>query len=291
MNRTLVIIVSYNGMKWIERCLCSVAMSTEKADIMVIDNASTDGTPEWIEENFKGKVELRRLNTNAGFGAANNVGLKAALEARYEYIYLLNQDAWLRRDCLSTLIEAFENAKKENRPYGILSPIQLRSDREFPEEKFLNWYRISDPLEDCGIKRTDFIMAAHWMISRECLQSVGAFSPSFRHYGEDDNYIHRAAYHGFLTGIVPEAYAVHDRQDRACSKAKNMYLKMTAALVKMSDPRKNFHIRWGGQILKLLFSALRYTSTDCLKYAIELTRRRKELHANQQNSRQTGAFL
>ncbi|MBQ2452125.1 MAG: glycosyltransferase, partial [Bacteroidales bacterium] len=48
MNRTLVIIVSYNGMKWIERCLCSVAMSTEKADIMVIDNASTDGTPEWI---------------------------------------------------------------------------------------------------------------------------------------------------------------------------------------------------------------------------------------------------
>ena len=57
MNRTLVIIVSYNGMKWIERCLCSVAMSTEKADIMVIDNASTDGTPEWIEENFNFSTE------------------------------------------------------------------------------------------------------------------------------------------------------------------------------------------------------------------------------------------
>lgn len=291
MRRTLVIIVTFNGMKWIERCLCSVDMSTEKADIVVIDNGSSDGTPEWIEENFGERVKLHRSTENLGFGAANNIGFEYALDGAYEYIYLLNQDAWVRRDCFSKLIDAFEAAAKDERPYGILSPMQMRSDKDFPEEKFLNWYRISDPLEECGIKRTNFVMAAHWMISRACLEKVGAFSPAFRHYGEDDNYIHRAAYHGFLTGLVPAAEGVHDRQDRKIDKGRVMHLKKTAALVKICHPQKTFVLQWVWEILKMGLLSLRHASTDGLKYMRELFAARQNLQQIKKTSLHSGAFL
>ena len=93
-NQLLVIIVNYNGMKWLERCLSSLTSSTVPSDVYIVDNGSTDGSQDYIRSNFKDAIFVQS-EENLGFGKANNIGLQYAYEKGYEYVYLLNQDAWV----------------------------------------------------------------------------------------------------------------------------------------------------------------------------------------------------
>lgn len=221
-NTTLVIVVVYNGMQWLSRCLRSVEDSSLPLDLYVVDNGSTDGSVEYIEREFPTSIFVRS-GENLGFGAANNMGIKHAIENGYDYIYLLNQDAWISQGTIGSMIEAHKRAPQ----YGILSPIQLTGDGVTMDgffERCLNRSikRGNDLTND--IVRVKFAMAAHWLVSRECFTKVGLFSPIFYHYGEDNNYIHRANYFGFKVGVVVEAKAIHDRGSRASSKDRHIYL-------------------------------------------------------------------
>ena len=104
MNRVLVIVVTYNGMKWLDRCLGSV----EGAHIFVVDNDSTDGSADYIHGHFP-QVKLIRSAENLGFSKANNLGFEYALKKGYDYVYLLNQDAWLATGALETLVAAADS--------------------------------------------------------------------------------------------------------------------------------------------------------------------------------------
>ncbi|MDX1446042.1 glycosyltransferase [Lishizhenia sp.] len=75
MKKILSIIVTYNGMRnnWIEKCLISLENSSYPNDILVVDNASSDGTVAYIESNFT-SVEFIKYENKLGFGAANNLG-------------------------------------------------------------------------------------------------------------------------------------------------------------------------------------------------------------------------
>ena len=79
-------------------------------------------------------------------------------------------------------------------------------------------------------------MAAHWLISIDCLKKVGGFSPTFPHYGEDDNYIQRTKYFNYKIGIVPNANAIHDRADRVIAKEQQMFFDYKKWLITMSNP-------------------------------------------------------
>ena len=98
MTRVLVIIVSYNGMPWLERCLGSVYPGAKTChfapDLYVWDNDSTDGSADYVAKHFPG-AHLVRSAENVGFAKANNMGFQYALDHGYDYVYLLNQDAWL----------------------------------------------------------------------------------------------------------------------------------------------------------------------------------------------------
>lgn len=227
----LVIIVTFNPMKWIDRCLTSIRTSSVHTDVMIVDNGSSDGAQQYIKENYPECIFVQNPK-NEGFGAANNIGLRYAVENRYDYVYLLNQDAWVRPDTIEKLIE--EN--KSDPRYGIISPMQLQANEEHFDNNFgiliSNWKDCREYLER-GIANSNrtlweipFVMAAHWLISRECILSIGGFSPSFYHYGEDDNYCHRAKYHGFMVGFSTRACAVHDRESRIIDD-KNVYYSLT----------------------------------------------------------------
>ena len=131
MNRVLVIVVTYNAMKWVDRCFGSVMLSRLPADVIVIDNGSTDGTPEYIKEYFP-DVMLVSTGENLGFGRANNIGFRHALKHGYEYVYLLNQDAWVFPDTFGILVKAME----DDRSLGILSPMQMAACLDRPDPRF-----------------------------------------------------------------------------------------------------------------------------------------------------------
>lgn len=299
MEKVLVIIVTYNGMKWIDRCLGSLWASSVSTDVVVIDNGSTDGTDQYIRQNFP-EVTLCQTGVNLGFGRANNIGLAMAVEKGYEYIYLLNQDAWVFQDTFERLISAM----KSSHEYGIISPMQLtakedgmdpRFKRWCPESAWIQWSANPSQSADCQLDNTlycvPFVMAAHWMISRECLLKVGGFSPAFAHYGEDDNYIHRASYHGFKCGILASAGAVHDREMRPMTKDTSMRLKCVASIVKVSNPLNNFFLRCILQPLELLAISLRYGSFKVFRNIFTLIASYPRLRAFRSRSLGEGAFL
>ena len=158
--------------------------------MIVVDNGSTDGSQEYIRTHFP-EVELIENKENLGFGRANNIGLKKALEDNYEYAYLLNQDAWIFPDTFEKLI-AVSQAHPE---YGVLSPMQLKADGRHFEDKFgrnvISRRQEFSPffIDDMFFQRVgdvyevSFVMAAHWLIPAKCLLTVGGFSPTFPHYG------------------------------------------------------------------------------------------------------------
>lgn len=206
-------------MKWLPKCL----ESTNQYSVIIVDNNSTDGTIDFIKSNHPDIIILEQ-NKNLGFGQANNIGISYSLKMGAEYVFLLNQDAYLLNNSISVLIDVH----KKNDEYGILSPIHLngsgsRLDVNFSH--YLNYNGNIDFISDYVLNKTKkniyqvpFVNAAGWLLSRECIETVGGFDPIFYHYGEDDNYCQRVNYHGFKIGVVPNSLLHHDRENRSAKE-------------------------------------------------------------------------
>ncbi len=92
-------------MQWIKRCLNSLKNSTLKVSTVVIDNGSIDGTQAYIQNHFP-EVDFIQSKTNLGFGQANNIGIKKAYDNQADYVFLLNQDAWIdHNDTIENLVK------------------------------------------------------------------------------------------------------------------------------------------------------------------------------------------
>ena len=294
--KLLVVIVTYNAMKWIDKCLRSLEKSTFPNDVYIIDNGSSDGTYAYIVERYP-QVRIELSQENLGFGRANNIGLNYAIQNGYDYVYLLNQDAWVNPDAFKILIDAHLN----NPIFGILSPMQLQANLMHFDSNFRQNIGKkmggTDLLERLFFKTSEqvfeveFVMAAHWLISRECLRRVGGFSPSFPHYGEDDNYISRAKFHGFKVGIVPDALAVHDRESRVISSEKQFYIKWyIGTIIKYSS----IYNKYGNYILKYCMKSLTeiiHFKFYPVKYSVKLLKSYFFMRKNKKASFTEGAFL
>ncbi len=289
MAKVLVIVVTWNALKWIRRCLRSVERSSLPADVLLIDNGSTDGTLPLVRTDFP-RTRILETGGNLGFGAANNLGLRIALDDGYRFAYLLNQDAWLQKDTLARLVAAHK------REWGILSPVQLdargRRDRQFERKCGRYVDAVADGWRDEKfVVEVPFVMAAHWLVSRRAIETVGGFSPAFRQYGEDDNWIDRLHYHGLRCGVVPAAEAVHDRAGRRLSREKRMRLKCVAAVVKVSNPGRCWTWMCLREVLELVGMGVKNFSAIPWRYIPEFTRRLPQLRGWRDRSKRKGAFL
>ena len=115
-----VVIVTHNGMTWIDTCLKSLLNSSIPVSIIVVDNCSSDSTIEFIKANFQ-DVSLLEQNKNIGFGKANNIGISLAMKKGADYVFLLNQDAWVEDKTLEKLVQAHQ----KEQVFGIVSPMHL----------------------------------------------------------------------------------------------------------------------------------------------------------------------
>jgi GT2 family glycosyltransferase len=226
--RVLAIIVSYNFERWLSVCLNSLRESASPVDVMVIDNHSTDKTVQRIKTEYP-EVRLIVNRTNLGFGVANNIGMRIALQENYDAVFLLNQDAWIDSQTIGTLFQL----SRKHPQYGILSPVHLNGKGDALDHGFAVYtgVRTIDELPSGSAPaQCSFINAAFWMIPSAVLQTVGGFSPLFRHYGEDKDYINRLRYHGYSVGYSPSVFGFHDRESRTTMSPKlffhteNVYL-------------------------------------------------------------------
>ncbi len=218
MKKILTIIVSYNFEKWIDKCLNSLVNSTLHTDIIVIDNNSQDNTVRIISEKWKGKVRLIISKQNLVFGRANNIGINTAINEGYDAVFLLNQDAWVDNDVITTMAEISTKYKE----FGILSPIHMNGEGKSIETGFKAYtgfdFNTIKTIDKYSPIECDFINAAFWFIRTDVLKIVGLFSPLFYHYGEDKDYINRLKYHGYKLGYIPGIKGYHDRGIRILSE-------------------------------------------------------------------------
>ena len=283
-------------MEWIDRCISSVKTSSVPSDIFVVDNMSKDATVSHIRSKYP-DVILVESKENLGFGKGNNVGLRYALDKGYEYVYLLNQDAWIVSDTYERLI-AVNTAEPQ---YGLICPMQLHPDMTRNERLFdklvFRWIKpaLDRDLADGGIKDVypvRYAQAAHWMISRACLEKVGLFSPVFPHYGEDDNYCQRVLCHGYLIGVVPKALAVHDADNKPtetrAQRKRRFYVK---CILSFSSFDGGNHRVMRGVMAESIKDSIRFRTLDALIMFFKALGNMKEIKRCREISMHPGAFI
>lgn len=211
-----MIVVTFRGQKWYNRCFTSLSQSEIPVDVIVVDNASMDGSVEYIERNFPTVIMLTSEH-NLGFAKANNIGIRYALDHGADYVFLLNQDAWIEVNTLTELLHTFE----DNEQVGVASPMHLNGSYTALDANFTG-YMSTEFISDAYLQKlkhyyeVPFVNAAAWLISKECLRTVGGFDTLlFKHYGEDDNYLQRVHYHGMKVFVDTRCTICHDREGRA----------------------------------------------------------------------------
>ena len=258
-----VVIVTFNGAPWIRGALASLRNSELPCTAVVVDNASSDDTVAIVRQDFPEAVLIASTD-NTGFGCGNNVGISLALERGAEYIFLLNQDAFVTPTALGQLVEFLQQQPS----YALVSPLHCSPDLTALDPQtqrgYLQRYAPGYLSDACLGRAKPFydirgINAAAWMVRSEAFRRVGGFDPIFFMYGEDDDLIARFEHLGELSALLPSSRIVHlrARSPRAKSSVWRQLWALSerersALLLDLKSPTGN----WAGKLLRLISAGI-----------------------------------
>lgn len=243
-QKIFVIIVTYKGRQWYDKCFNSLRESTVPVKTIVVDNTPGEEDANYIRDYFP-EIILLKPEHNLGFGKGNNLAMKYAREHEADYVFLLNQDTWL---CDKDVIKHLINVSLNNPEYGILSPLHMKADgvtigMQWEDgNNYCSRVLLPDvykqDLKD--VYSTNYINAAAWLLPRKTLDVVGGFTPMFEHYEEDDDYLNRTLYHGLKVGLCPKWKIIHDHKssENPFEKDRNKYHRQQELLVRLLDVRQ-----------------------------------------------------
>lgn len=222
-----VIIVNYNVREFLNNALISLfkAVAHLEAEILVVDNASDDGSVELLQKNFP-SVKLIANKENLGFAKANN---QALAEAKGNYILLINPDTLVQEDSLAKLMAFLvEHPKVGMAGCKILNPdgsFQLPCRRSFPtpwaaftktfglsalfpKSKLFAKYNLTYLDEDTTYE-VDAVSGSFMLLRREVYEKIGGLDESFFMYGEDLDWCFRVQKAGWKVYYVPVTSIIH----------------------------------------------------------------------------------
>ncbi|HOG97343.1 MAG TPA: glycosyltransferase family 2 protein [Methanothrix soehngenii] len=210
MELISVIVLNYNGKGFLNSCLSSLASQTySDFEVIVVDNGSRDGSPEYIEENYPW-VRLAKNDENLGFAGGTNVGIRAA---KGKFIITLNNDSMADRRFIEELIKPMADpevgvcAAKMLFPDGRINSAGIcisRSgaawDRGMFEPDRGQYEFVEEVFGAC---------AGAALYRREMLDEIGLFDEDFFLYLEDVDLAFRARLAGWKCLYVPGARVIH----------------------------------------------------------------------------------
>src|ERR1035441_2337274 len=229
-----VVIVGWNAKHYLELCLESLAAAPPRRnmEIIVVDNASADGSAEMIESQFP-HVKLIRSNENLGFAKGNNVAIR---QCSGRYIALVNPDVIVFPGCLGALADFLDqNPKVGNVGPRVFNPdmTQQSTCRRFPTlwNNFCSATGLATAFKNSRFfagehmfyfphDRTlpvDVLVGCFSMIRRETLERVGLLDEGYWMYGEDVDWCLRSWQSGWQVVFFPGAQAIHHRGTSSAS--------------------------------------------------------------------------
>lgn len=247
-TRTIVsvIIVNWNARDYLLQCLASLSKEVCRypMEIIVVDNASTDGSPEYVTAQYP-EVRLIRNMENLGFAKANNMGISISSG---KYICFINSDVKALPGCINRLIEYCE----EYPECGMVGPriigadgLLQRSCRGFPsvwnmfcravaldrffkDKKLFTSYALNNWPHD-SLRAVDILSGCFWLVSRQALSEVGLLDEVFFIYGEDMDWCKRFWNKGWRVVYVPWAEAIHYGGASSSNSPVRFYIEMQRA--------------------------------------------------------------
>ncbi|MGI6109232.1 MAG: glycosyltransferase family 2 protein [Eubacteriaceae bacterium] len=230
-----VIIVNYNTYDYTKGCIESVLSAEDylrderlEYEIILVDNASADGSIEWLEQEYadESRIKIIRNSDNFGFSVANNIGIKEAVGA---YLLLLNSDTVIAPDALVKTIAFMDNhpecgvlGAKVSLADGSLDHACKRSfptpssgfyhsmklDKAFPGNKTFGAYDMTwiDPDTTAEI---DCTTGAYMCVSRAAYEKTGGLDEDYFMYGEDIDWCYRIKQNGFKIIYYPDVKVTH----------------------------------------------------------------------------------
>ena len=192
-------ILSYNSWNTLEQVLRGVAQQEARPErVVVVDNASTDGTDRRLSEIDW--VEAVVLPENRGVGAGHNQGVHIALQDEScAFVWLLEHDSIPSRDCLSNLLRAHAQLIERGRSIGALMPRRARD---------MTAAEAGQPTSDDPHGQTHFTFNGA-LIPRSTVESVGPIRTDFFIGHEDTEYAERIRKAGLEILVVPTSLLIH----------------------------------------------------------------------------------
>lgn len=216
-----IVIVSFNTKELTLKCLESVFKHTTgvKFEVIVVDNASEDGSLVAISRKYKSKVNLIKNKENIGFGAANNQGMSIA---QGRYICLLNSDTALIGNLFDKAIEWFDQRAllEVGSAVGVIGVKLLNSDRS-EQESYSSFPTLMNvfnkvilghfmPVRLSGkLKKVDWVKGACMILKREVFERVGGFDPNVFMYVEETEWCYRIRKAGYAIAYWPFGSLIH----------------------------------------------------------------------------------
>ena len=261
-----VIIINYKTPDLVIDCVKSIKEKTEDIsyEIIVVDNASADGSVEVMRRELTEDITLIESEINLGFGKANNLGLK---QAKGKYVFLLNSDTILINNAIKVLYDYMEQSPNVGITGGNLYSVDLKENSSFcmsfddieSLKKQAGWFNIimeiisrmfrqkfyneeqkrkytykntfnhsNEPME------VGYIFGSDMMLSRELYNQMGGFDPEFFMYAEEEELSWRIHQAGYKIVNVPSAKIIHldggtFKRDQAFN-SRQFSMRMTGAM-------------------------------------------------------------
>jgi hypothetical protein len=278
-----VIVLSYNGRRWLEACFDTLLRTEyENYRVVLVDNASSDGSVELIRSRFP-SVESLANNSNLGFSEGNNAGVRMALNGGADYVVLLNPDTKVEPEWLRELITVGEAEDTT----GILGAVQL----EYDGTGFNSWTtsaasrhlaELSDPARARRLIPMEWVEGACFAVKRRVWEDVGLLDPIYFAFYEEIDFCRRAICRGYEVALVPRSRVHHHRggsweagdrikreRDYRCDRSQFIYAS--------TDPRRSLAGNCYWYLVTLATKLKALVSNFSLDRAVDLLKMQVEL--------------
>lgn len=224
-----IIVVNWNSYSFTFDCITSLKKCKyPNFKIILVDNGSNDFSIEQLSQDFKG-LDIIKNKSNLGFTGGNNIAISKALNEKFDYIMLLNNDTKVNSDFLSFLVRRLENENK----LGAIQPLILQMDNK---NKVWNaggrFFRLIGLPKVIGkgkkIKSinsnncySEWISGCCIMLKAKVVREVGLLDNSFFAYFEDVDWSLRIKNEGYLLGIDYKSIIYHHESGSSKSSSKS----------------------------------------------------------------------
>jgi GT2 family glycosyltransferase len=252
-----VIVLNFNGRRWLESCFTALAATDYPNFWMTfVDNASDDGSVDLVRERFP-KIEVIVNPTNLGFCEGNNVGIRRSLEDGAEYVVLLNPDTKVEPNWLKELIEIGQSEKR----VGILGAVQL----EYEGGNFNGWTRtaLGAQLAELRVPErarrwipVEWVEGACLAVKRQVIEEIGLLDPIYFAFYEEIDFCRRATLRGWEVALVPRSRIHHFRggsweANARIKRERDYRCDRSQFIFTLTEPRRSLGANLGWYLVTL----------------------------------------